>query len=275
MRGERRRAGAHLTVTIGSSPHARGTLPDRQFAGLLIRFIPACAGNAANQKLCAVCRSVHPRMRGERIRCSTLIMSPPWFIPACAGNAPLSASGARLTAVHPRMRGERFFRIQTAVAGRGSSPHARGTHGCWWGSDREVRFIPACAGNARRGVFHLPPGPVHPRMRGERPRCPVKRRPDDGSSPHARGTRVKCQVACQACRFIPACAGNAFSGRREFLSPTVHPRMRGERRIEYARAPVAYGSSPHARGTPARPARPRSRCRFIPACAGNALPVSY
>ncbi len=71
----------------------------------------------------------------------------------------------------------------------------------------------------------------------------------DGSSPHARGTRLDGGEGGGAGRFIPACAGNTVSA----LTP-----MR-----------ISRGSSPHARGTH-HPRTQRWRAnRFIPACAGN------
>ena len=91
-----------------------------------------------------------------------------------------------------------------------------------------------------------------------------------GSSPHARGTRTLWRSACMRTRFIPACAGNAWSEPRHVGRGSVHPRMRGERPSRSVPVSAIVGSSPHARGT--RPACwPSSALRrFIPACAGNA-----
>ena len=47
MRGERGRISALFQWKTGSSPHARGTLCNRLGLLDLLRFIPACAGNAA------------------------------------------------------------------------------------------------------------------------------------------------------------------------------------------------------------------------------------
>ena len=48
-----------------------------------------------------------------------------------------------------------------------------------------------------------------------------------------------------------------------------HPRMRGEHATDKWDAVVAWGSSPHARGTLVRSGLDPSRARIIPACAGN------
>ena len=91
-----------------------------------------------------------------------------------------------------------------------------------------------------------------------------------GSSPHARGTRRYC-CSCECiARFIPACAGNAFRRVPASGLTTVHPRMRGERRVHFKEIARRLGSSPHARGTLSWDQQARSSRRFIPACAGNA-----
>ena len=54
--------------------------------------------------------------------------------------------------------------------------------------------------------------------------------------------------------------------------PTVHPRIRGERRFGKSARAEEIGSSPHARGTRYRASARQLSQRFIPACAGNASP---
>ncbi len=90
----------------------------------------------------------------------------------------------------------------------GLSPLTRGTHaGEDFGSYR-FRFIPARAGNTAR----LPRSPlrstVYPRSRGEHPPASPLAAPAYGLSPLARGTLRSTSVTQQACRFIPARAGN-------------------------------------------------------------------
>ena len=71
-------------------------------------------------------------------------------------------------------------------------------------------------------------------------------------------------------RFIPAYAGNAHARERIAVSYTVHPRIRGERKLKSKDKEGTDGSSPHTRGT-RRPKTPTVyRQRFIPAYAGNA-----
>ena len=151
------------------------------------------------------------------------------------------------------MRGERATTWNGKHAVGGSSPHARGTHGQILRADAQIRFIPACAGNADSEALMKRIEPVHPRMRGERKR--------------------RMRILRRAVRFIPACAGNAFPQERLVISNTVHPRMRGERTVAVALWFDLSGSSPHARGTLRILIRRKPEKRFIPACAGNACPL--
>ena len=156
-----------------------------------------------------------------------------------------------------------------AVTATGSSPPARGTVLPGPLCAGLERFIPACAGNGRRGITGHPTRSVHPRLRGERNgRCSITN-PGAGSSPPARGTVQAGPQSLGTSRFIPACAGNGMPAETGSGMQPVHPRLRGER-FRFARARrTRSGSSPPARGTGRREVRDRLGRRFIPACAGN------
>ncbi len=168
MRGERISFRSHHSLISGSSPHARGTQQRQRALSVGQRFIPACAGNANEHANWSSVRSVHPRMRGERLGGSSDWLAsvgssphargtheqgishhrPPRFIPACAGNACAGPQKRASDAVHPRMRGERHDEDDLPGGRFGSSPHARGTPHGRLTAARRGRFIPACAGNA-------------------------------------------------------------------------------------------------------------------------------
>ena len=172
----------------GSSPHARGTQELIQWGQWGLRFIPACAGNAAARRGNWPRQTVHPRMRGERSRMfgvtASLSGSSPHargtpadlvdcslirrFIPACAGNAERAREDGTGGTVHPRMRGERAVLVAIVALFGGSSPHARGTQDAVVRQRMGTRFIPACAGNVSICFCMLSTSSVHPRMRGER-----------------------------------------------------------------------------------------------------------
>ena len=218
----------------GSSPHARGTLSGALEKLVLLRFIPAYAGNASA-----------PGFRG------------------------------RPSSVHPRIRGERASTRLMAHTVPGSSPHTRGTLTSVLAGILRVRFIPAYAGNAVRRSSPCSTLTVHPRMRGERLAQRGRTGSLGGSSPHARGTRSDIYNSIMTRRFIPACAGNAVIASYVEVMDSVHPRMRGERAACRFLSNTADGSSPHARGTLPKRQLPVVHAWFIPACAGNALPISY
>ena len=95
------------TGTHGSSPRVQGTRVDLDSDMLLLRFIPACAGNAGVGLSSKFWEAVHPRVCRERwsasVFAAALSGSSPRvqgtqyrrpaaasilrFIPACAGNA--------------------------------------------------------------------------------------------------------------------------------------------------------------------------------------------
>ena len=155
----------------GSSPHVRGTPRRCSQAGRVARFIPACAGNASRPTAPRCSLTVHPRIRGERDRhspesCMRAGSSPHTrgtrhkcahrlsacrFIPAYAGNANWRCATRQVWTVHPRIRGERAKGRFPSATRTGSSPHTRGTPEHPAGQPVPARFIPAYAGNARRG----------------------------------------------------------------------------------------------------------------------------
>src|SRR5208283_1107608 len=113
VRGERYVYASLPPLDCGSSPRARGTRWGRFFPLSLMRFIPACAGNATATTIAESNNAVHPRVRGERRLVDVPQQhrggssprargTPHWgvsecmvprFIPACAGNALLAVIG--------------------------------------------------------------------------------------------------------------------------------------------------------------------------------------
>ncbi len=74
-------------------------------------------------------------------------------------------------------------------------------------------------------------------------------------------------------RFIPAHAGNALALKGRLGWQSVHPRACGERAAEADENFMVAGSSPRMRGTLVAALRDAQETRFIPAHAGNALPL--
>ncbi len=153
--------------------------------------------------------------------------------------------------VHPRWRGEHAVNEVESNGAGGSSPLARGTPHTARQQADEARFIPAGAGNTERGKGWTDKAAVHPRWRGEHAIQIATVEIASGSSPLARGTRIRRHTTATWRRFIPAGAGNTPSAFSNLYRITVHPRWRGEHALHAHELTRKCGSSPLARGTPA------------------------
>ena len=275
----------------GSSPLARGTPDRRARRGRTRRFIPARAGNTLIVDSHPRSSTVHPRSRGEHdarsFPGSRVFGSSPLargtqlrlpfprrdvrFIPARAGNTGKCEPCREAYAVHPRSRGEHQPAVGASHTYTGSSPLARGTPPGATPTTTGRRFIPARAGNTHRQGRKVWFVTVHPRSRGEHRSARRCASWVPGSSPLARGTQSGKVLLDRDIRFIPARAGNtSFVRARDWCSP-VHPRSRGEHRVEDATHASIPGSSPLARGTPEGVDVRLQVGRFIPARAGNTI----
>ena len=218
---------------FGSSPLARGTLHQDSGRALILRLIPARAGNTCSTWRTLSEPSAHPRSRGEHsistVDTSFLPGSSPLargtrtlpvavhqpfrLIPARAGNTLGTPLVWMRQSAHPRSRGEHALREGELARQSGSSPLARGTQSRVRRNDRLLRLIPARAGNTREPPNEAPPSPAHPRSRGEHFRVSLPVFPLHGSSPLARGTQTRAYPPGARPRLIPARAGNT-AGRR-------------------------------------------------------------
>ena len=170
MRGEHMNVFWFTYPVEGSSPHARGALPEVGEVPDLERLIPACAGSTSPSRQVRACERAHPRMRGEHTSsCRTpqrqsgssphargapgadrLHTGTRGLIPACAGSTGKGQRRLACTRAHPRMRGEHTFPTRMWTRWRGSSPHARGARSSVRGCAPGSRLIPACAGSTRQ-----------------------------------------------------------------------------------------------------------------------------
>ena len=174
-------------MSYGSSPRMRGTHSIHDLGDLPIRFIPAYAGNtwlldgtlpkeAVHPRVCGehsvlACLTAStggssPRMRGTRVN-PVSRNAPGRFIPAYAGNTSRRPALPARTTVHPRVCGEHVGEALQHAEAIGSSPRMRGTRPGGHCLVDEQRFIPAGAGNTRRGAAACYTQTVHPRWRGE------------------------------------------------------------------------------------------------------------
>ncbi len=169
--------------------------------------------------------------------------------PACAGIDLAGANISKRSRCLPRMRGDRPSLPIVVLAISLFTPHARGSTAIFPFLPPEVVVYPACAGI---DLEHHTPYAIHhrlPRMRGDRPPSPRRRRLRLTFTPHARGSTVLTSRQELAYLVYPACAG--IDPLIFFLGLLVLrlPRMRGDRPL----SPICFISlqafTPHARGS--------------------------
>ena len=130
--------------------------------------------------------------------------------------------------VYPRWRGEHDLLPPFAFSHGGLSPLARGTRDDLPLRVRNVRFIPAGAGNTKGELSRIAAGAVYPRWRGEHAAFLIRFAGLAGLSPLARGTPWRRLTESNCHRFIPAGAGNTPHSLQVIVRFTVYPRWRGE-----------------------------------------------
>ena len=233
------------------------------------RFIPACAGNTKPVRTSSCSTPVHPRVCGEHLDQRLDHLSEDGSSPRVRGTRARRDQSQTATSVHPRVCGEHVVLLGGGWDIGGSSPRVRGTQQQHEQRCKQIRFIPACAGNTPRMNGTSAESPVHPRVCGEHPSRWRFLDQSNGSSPRVRGTPTSQRVVLLTHRFIPACAGNTPESVCGLESRPVHPRVCGEHAYGLAATEGNAGSSPRVRGTPGDGRTSAQSTRFIPACAGN------
>ena len=195
------------TLSRGSSPLARGKPALTVSTRVIIRIIPACAGETSSLNCATRSGRDHPRLRGGNlpplpvevgVYGSSLLargkqeprghpLLHAGIIPACAGETGSSARRHRRTSDHPRLRGGNGVSVPRHTASSGSSPLARGKLHVVTVQRQRLGIIPACAGETRPRSWARPRRPDHPRLRGGNDGRRWETPLGAGSSPLARG----------------------------------------------------------------------------------------
>ena len=148
-------------------------------------------------------------------------------------------------------------------------PRSRGVYRHWRAaSTRRTRIIPARAGFTGMAPTRLFPDRDHPRSRGVYGDLVDRLRAAGGSSPLARGLLDRRWHDEALRRIIPARAGFTRQPKMRRRTHSDHPRSRGVYDDDFKTAGDLLGSSPLARGLPARSPRARGAIGIIPARAG-------
>jgi len=150
----------------GRSPRARGSRDWLRMSAIVLRSIPACAGEPFPFMLFPPCFWVDPRVRGgavtrylkpggvegrsPRARGSLTLGNGERLyegsIPACAGEPQMDATPVKYRQVDPRVRGGAGFSKTSRQRTSGRSPRARGSRSAWRRPNGRYGSIPACAG---------------------------------------------------------------------------------------------------------------------------------
>ena len=252
----------------GSSPLARGLrFANRDTPGR-DRIIPARAGFTRGLRCSSGTTRDHPRSRGvyplQEFKRGMLEGSSP-----LARGLPRPPAGrAGGFGIIPARAGFTSAIIGLPSASCGSSPLARGLRIRSTRRRRGIGIIPARAGFTRSSCRYPRESRDHPRSRGVYSLAEYKSLHKRGSSPLARGLRLRGCDSQQSVRIIPARAGFTTTPPGTRLGIRDHPRSRGVYgawKVEHDGHP---GSSPLARGLHAASPPGAGGGGIIPARAG-------
>ena len=194
------------------------------------------------------------------------------IIPARAGFTPALRGHSGAARDHPRSRGVYGLAIGSDGRRDGSSPLARGLQLGGSGPPDGGGIIPARAGFTSTSDWYSLDKRDHPRSRGVYfyPAVYFVLRP--GSSPLARGLPPARRAPRTSAWIIPARAGFTSRPGAGLHGARDHPRSRGVYLCNPVNPPRSVGSSPLARGLPARHPRRFVLLGIIPARAGFTAP---
>ena len=254
--------------TAGSSPLARGLPHHLTDGGLVLGIIPARAGFTPGPSAGAAHPADHPRSRGVYPgvrrrgifrggssplarglqRTPQALRSFAGIIPARAGFTGTGRTTGRRRWDHPRSRGVYRVARDPSAASGGSSPLARGLLAGFSKRFPRQRIIPARAGFTLSAPAPSQTAWDHPRSRGVYDGTIWSVPSFAGSSPLARGLRIRGISSVAASGIIPARAGFTGDGPGAPAQSPDHPRSRGVYTRRRAHTPCSQGSSPLARG---------------------------
>ena len=190
-------------------------------------------------------------------------------IPACAGEPPPASAPPAGAGVYPRVCGGTPPCPLSAASPAGLSPRVRGNLGVARRRPRQLRSIPACAGEPPGQIHHSERHQVYPRVCGG---TICGRRPTQttqGLSPRVRGNPGNSRSVKICHRSIPACAGEPGLGCGSQCDAGVYPRVCGGTSSSPSSSLASAGLSPRVRGNPAWGGKRLDMVGSIPACAGE------
>ena len=208
----------------------RGKVCNQQVTKFKLGITPACAGKRPRLPFFDIFGGDHPRVCGEKARCTAGIFpvsgSPSRvrgkenvdtykrrhsrITPACAGKRQLALVTNVPNRDHPRVCGEKSTARGSVKYILGSPPRVRGKDRLVQPNQPLWRITPACAGKSCDSHFFSPLLWDHPRVCGEKQRCVLQIDLKEGSPPRVRGKVVLPVINTIIVGITPACAGKSI-----------------------------------------------------------------
>ena len=253
----------------GLSPRVRGNLGRRRDDEVNGGSIPACAGEPCISRTPGKATPVYPRVcGGTRFvdECPGLHRG---SIPACAGEPVPATPPANSKRVYPRVCGGTAEAVISRSPPGGLSPRVRGNLDEYGFALRQVRSIPACAGEPVGHALVEQPDEVYPRVCGGTGAAAGLTGTPVGLSPRVRGNPHRLEVWGSVGGSIPACAGEPVSSKIIVSVAPVYPRVCGGTSTRPVWPTWRYGLSPRVRGNLRQVVGYGGVAGSIPACAGE------
>ncbi len=194
-------------ISIGFTPHARGSTGGYQPSAALRSVYPACAGIDLITRWNSGFLEGLPRMRGDRPTTPKRECETPAFTPHARGSTQVVVAIVEVGEVYPACAGIDRARRSSKMTVFSFTPHARGSTT----KDRSisvcVEVYPACAGIDPWSTYHSCVKSCLPRMRGDRPHWEKTKKITKTFTPHARGSTFRKTLARYCKPVYPACAG--------------------------------------------------------------------
>ncbi|MGY3684809.1 hypothetical protein ACVWXU_008432 [Streptomyces sp. TE33382] len=250
-------------------PRARGRHRDECGPILRAGNNPACAGTTLPARRGGRAPREQPRVRGDDPSTRDRATYESGNNPACAGTTVSQSENGDEPREQPRVRGDDSGSASVPPTPMGTTPRARGRRdrvGCGRGGRGNN---PACAGTTP--WWASPPCAFweQPRVRGDDRRgwpSPLRIR---GTTPRARGRRVRVDRWLRGEGNNPACAGTTPRAACRARSPREQPRVRGDDRRQEPFLHPGDGTTPRARGRPSVSSSIRARIREQPRVRGD------
>ena len=131
MCGGTRRANPRITVEHGLSPRVRGNLLCFDVEEVVMRSIPACAGEPYSEQSRWSSVTVYPRVCGGTLEGDDKREWEKGLSPRVRGEPLKPRSTRSITAVYPRVCGGTFERGVKCLCAHGLSPRVRGNPPPW------------------------------------------------------------------------------------------------------------------------------------------------